>query len=185
MSRRSVIAAAAIVSLAAAVPAAAQHDRSFTPKKDAGAPVLLAKRTKTSGCKLGPTPDRKCSPGAYGTKLTQKVVCGSRFATGDYRDVPQSLKSAVERSYGLKLRRYGKTLEIDHIVSLELGGSNDIANLFPEKRDVAPGYKLKDKLENRLHDVVCTDHTMTLRQAQRAIARDWRTLYRKVFGVAP
>jgi hypothetical protein len=38
---------------------------------------------------------------------------------------------------------YGKTLEIDHIVSLDLGGSNDIANLFPEKRDVAPGYKLK------------------------------------------
>jgi hypothetical protein len=25
------------------------------------------------------------------------------------------------------------TLEIDHIVSLELGGSNDIANRFPEK----------------------------------------------------
>ena len=28
---------------------------------------------------------------------------------------------------------YGGTLEIDHIVSLEIGGSNDIANLFPEK----------------------------------------------------
>ncbi len=40
-----------------------------------------------------------------------------------------------------------------------MGGSNDIANLYPEKRDVAPGYKVKDKLENRLHDIVSTEHT--------------------------
>ena len=28
---------------------------------------------------------------------------------------------------------YGSSLEIDHIVSLELGGSNDIAILFPSR----------------------------------------------------
>ena len=44
---------------------------------------------------------------------------------------------------------YGSTLEIDHIVSLELGGSNDIANLYPEKLDAAPGYQVKDRLENK------------------------------------
>ena len=33
----------------------------------------------------------------------------------------------------------GRTLEIDHIVSLELGGSNDIANLYPEKATL-PGH---------------------------------------------
>lgn len=33
----------------------------------------------------------------------------------------------------------GYTLEIDHIVSLELGGSNDIANLYPERASPAPG----------------------------------------------
>jgi hypothetical protein len=33
---------------------------------------------------------------------------------------------------------YGKTLEINHIISLELGGSNYIANLFRVKRDVSP-----------------------------------------------
>jgi hypothetical protein len=36
-------------------------------------------------------------------------------------------------------KKYGKTLEIDHIVSLELGGSNDIANLYPERVDALPG----------------------------------------------
>src|SRR4051794_30613511 len=33
----------------------------FTP----GPTVLLAPRTKTSGCRLGANPDRRCSPGAY------------------------------------------------------------------------------------------------------------------------
>jgi hypothetical protein len=45
-----------------------------------------------------------------------------------------------------------------------LGGSS-VANLFPEKRDVSPGYTVKDKLENKLHDLVC-DWKMTLRAAQ-------------------
>jgi hypothetical protein len=62
--------------------------------------------------------------------------------------VPQSEKNPVEVEYGLAPKKYGKTLEIDRIVSLELGGSNDIANLIPEKVDAHPGYKVKDKLEN-------------------------------------
>jgi hypothetical protein len=50
---------------------------------------------------------------------------------------------------------------------------------------VAPGYIVKDALENRLHDIVCTEHAMTLRQVQRAIATNWETLFKKVYGVAP
>jgi hypothetical protein len=57
--------------------------------------------------------------------------------------VPTSEKHAVEVEYGLKPKSYGSTLEIDHIVSLELGGSNNIANLFPEKTSVHPGYWLR------------------------------------------
>ena len=81
-------------------------------------------------------------------------------------------------------RPYGTTLEIDHIVSLEIGGSNDIANLFPERVRPSPGYRVKDKLENKLHDLVC-DGAMTLRAAQRGIATNWQALYKKVFGEAP
>lgn len=81
-------------------------------------------------------------------------------------------------------RHYGRTLEIDHIVSLELGCSNAIANLFPERADAHPGYRAKDRLENALHDAVCRD-AMRLRTAQRGIATNWQRLYRKVFGAAP
>jgi hypothetical protein len=80
--------------------------------------------------------------------------------------------------------RTGSSLEIDHIISLQLGGSNDIANLYPEGLFANPGYRVKDKLENRLHDLVC-DGQMTLRTVQRGIAKGWQALYKKVYGVAP
>ncbi len=151
-----------------------------------GRTVRLQRATKTSGCRLAARPDRRCSPGAYYSRLTKAVICSSSFHTGAVRDVPQSEKYAVEQEYGLRAKLYGRTLEIDHIVSLELGGSNDIANLYPEEarfRNGSPGYRIKDKLENRLHDMVCAGQ-ISLRSAQRQIAADWEKLYRNVFGVA-
>ena len=50
------------------------------------------------------------------------------LSNGPIRNVPESEKFAVEQEYGLAAMQYGSTLEIDHIVSLEMGGSNDIAN---------------------------------------------------------
>ena len=149
-----------------------------------GETVLLGKRTKTSGCKLGANPDRHCSPGAYYSKLTGSVVCSPTFHTGSIRNVPQAEKHAVESEYGLAPRSYGSTLEIDHIVSLELGGSNEIANLFPEMANAGPGYHVKDRLENKLHDLVCSGQ-MNLRSAQRQIATNWQSLYKKVYGAVP
>jgi hypothetical protein len=99
-----------------------------------GATVLLARRTASSRCTRGPRPDRHCSPGAYYSRLTTAVICASSFRTGTIRNVPQSEKYAVEREYGMHPRLYGRSIEIDHIVSLELGGSNDIANLFPSRQ---------------------------------------------------
>ena len=45
-------------------------------------------------------------------------------------------------------------------------------------------YHIKDKLENKLHALVCGG-TMTLHAAQVGIERNWETLYKTVFGVAP
>ena len=81
-------------------------------------------------------------------------------------------------------RSYGRTIEIDHIVSLELGGSNDIANLYPE-----PGPARRATTSRTGSRTGCTTSSapgrMTLHAAQAGIASNWETLYRRVFGIAP
>ena len=149
-----------------------------------GRTVLLERPSRTRGCRLAALPDRRCSPGAYYSRLTKAVICSASFHTSSIRNVPQAEKYAVEREYGLPARLYGRTLEIDHIVSLEIGGSNNARNLYPEKANLpngSPGYHVKDRLENRLHAMVCAGE-IGLRSAQRQIASNWEALYRKVYG---
>jgi hypothetical protein len=182
-----VLALALPVAIASAAVPPGATNTSMTAAIDVGTTVLLTKKTKTSGCKLGALSDRRCSPGAYSSKLTKAVICSPSFRTGPIRNVPDSVKHQVEIEYGLEPKQYGSTLEIDHIVSLELGGSNDPANLFPEQAafpDSAPGYHVKDVLENAVHKAVCAGK-IGLRTAQRAIARNWELLYVKLLGVAP
>jgi hypothetical protein len=171
----------------AAVPPSATSTSMTATTIDVGSTVLLTKKTKTSGCKLGALSDRRCSPGAYSSKLTKTVICSPDFRTGPIRNVPDSVKHQVEIEYGLEPKQYGSTLEIDHIVSLELGGSNDPANLYPEEAtfpDHSPGYHVKDLLENAVHKAVCAGK-IGLRTAQRAISRNWELLYLKLLGIAP
>jgi hypothetical protein len=133
-------------------------------------------RTKTTGCKVrGPLPDPACTPGDLITPLvTREEVCVSGYSSG-VRDVPNSLKDKVYRTYGIKKHAPGE-YEIDHFVSLALGGSNDISNLFPEAAEPRPGYHEKDKVENYLIDQVC-EGTMSLEEAQILIATNWVEVY--------
>jgi hypothetical protein len=62
--------------------------------------------------------------------------------------------------------------EVDHLVSLELGGSNDLSNLWPEAAEPKPGFHEKDKVENYLHDQVCSG-ALSLEEAQTTIATNW------------
>jgi hypothetical protein len=93
-------------------------------------------------------------------------------------------KHAVEREYGLPAGHFGYALQIDHIVPVRVGGSNNIANLYPEEAafgDGSPGFPAKDRLETRLRALVCA-RRIELRSAQRQIAANWEKLYRKLFG---
>ncbi|MFZ1878602.1 MAG: hypothetical protein WAU41_00435 [Gaiellaceae bacterium] len=116
--------------------------------------------------------------------MTRAVICSSGFRTGTIRNVPQSEKYAVEIEYGMTARLYGRTIEIDHLISLELGGSNNIANIFPEPGSGSASYHVKDKLENRLHAMVCA-RQITLAAARQGIATNWEALYSRVYGTAP
>ena len=93
----------------------------------------------------------------------------------------RATKDEIYTAYGLTRHFDGENGEVDHLVSLELGGSNAASNLFPEAATPIPGSHEKDKLENRLHAEVCA-RTLTLRKAQREIAGDWVSAYHREFG---
>ena len=95
-------------------------------------------------------------------------IC-TRGYSRSVRNVPLSLKQSVYAEYGIDSHVSG-SYEVDHLVSLELGGNNSTANLWPE---LSAGYHEKDGIENRLHDAVCS-RSVSLRAAQHEIARDWR-----------
>jgi hypothetical protein len=143
--------------------------------------VALGPVTRTAGCRLrGPLPDPRCTPGARFAAATRSAVCRSGYAHS-VRNVPAATRQAVYRAYGLSRRFDGADGELDHLVSLELGGSNAAANLFPEAAAPRPGSHEKDRLENALHAEICSGR-LALSRAQRLIAVDWVAAYHVRFG---
>ena len=155
-----------------------------TPKTNTSAKVklgpyvMLAPVTQHTGCEIaGPLPDRDCTPGARFKYATKAKVCVKGYSK-QVRNVSAATKNAVYAAYGMTKHFNGTTGEVDHLVSLELGGSNSRSNLFPEAAAPTPGSHEKDKIENRLHNMVCAGR-MTLGTAQRTIAKDWVSAYDK------
>lgn len=145
---------------------------------------MLGHRTRMSGCRRSVLPDRRCSPGGYYSRLTRRVICASGFRTGSIRNVPQSEKFSVEREYRMAASYYGYSIEIDHVVPLELGGSNSIANLFPEPGSGRANYHVKDRAEDRAKAWVC-EGRLSLATARRGFATNWERLYRHLDGHSP
>jgi hypothetical protein len=99
-----------------------------------------------------------------------QTICVSGY-TATVRNVPQSEKDEVYREYGITSHAPGE-YEVDHLISLELGGSNDIKNLWPEPYAGPDNARTKDGMENRVHDDVCAGR-ITLAQGQDEIAHWW------------
>jgi hypothetical protein len=138
----------------------------------------LGKQTKTSGCAAhGGLPDSACTPGAIFPNATPQQICTYGY-TRSVRNVPYSEKDQAYAEYGIQYHSPGE-FEIDHLVPLELGGSNDSANLWPEAASPTPGFHQKDQVENYLHDQVCAG-AMSLKDAQTQIAANWIAVYNRM-----
>jgi hypothetical protein len=125
-------------------------------------------------------PDPRLTPGAALTTSIARV-CTPGYASR-VRNVPESEKDAVYARYGVAHVPYRH--EVDHLISLELGGSNAIANLWPEPYAGRWGARTKDVLEDRLHDLVCGGR-LRLAYAQRIEADNWVAAYRRYVGGTP
>ena len=125
-------------------------------------------------------PNRALTPGVVLTTRTRKV-CTPGYSSS-VRDVPASESDAVYARYHVVHAPYAH--EVDHLISLELGGSNAIGNLWPEPYAGAWGARTKDVLENRLHDLVCSG-VLSLPKAQHLEATNWVAAYRRFVGHPP
>ena len=140
----------------------------------------IGQRTKSSGCQAqGGLEDKACTPGAIFPNATKDQICQSGYSSS-VRNVPVSEKDQVYSEYGIQSHTTGQ-YEVDHLVSLELGGSNDIANLWPEAASPKPGFHEKDQVENYLHSQVCSG-AISLHDAQVEIANNWLNVYSQMSG---
>ena len=126
-------------------------------------------------------PNSKLTPGATST-LTVGDLCDPAFHTGTVRAVSLKEKREVCDTYEAA-NCPGQAWELDHLISLEIGGANVPANLWPQP--IAEARK-KDVIENALHKWVCgappSLRASRLLQAQSCIRTNW-TSCAKVMGV--
>ncbi len=124
----------------------------------------------------GALPKPALTPGAV-TQLTTAELCNgvrpSRLVTEDVRQ-------QVLRAYGME-RVSAAAYELDALVTPELGGSTDPANLWPQRyHSPVWNARVKDELERLLPEMVCRQE-ITLAQAQQEIATDWIGAYKRYF----
>ena len=149
----------------------------MTAHETRGTPVPSATHQDRRLQSQGGLHDSACTPGAIFATATKNAICQSGYARS-VRNVPTSEKNQVYAEYG-KTRHAPGQYEVDHLVSLELGGSNNIANLWPEAASPKPGFHEKDQVENYLHDQVCSG-AIPLKQAQIEIATNWLAVYNRM-----
>lgn len=122
-------------------------------------------------------PDPTLTPGDFFPDVTAVDVCTPRYATAA-RHVPRSERDAVFAAYGAP--QDASLYTLDHFIPLNLGGSDEITNLWPEPV-AAPGSHEKDKVEDYLHQQVCAG-AMSLDDAREAIRSDWYAIYLQIAG---
>ncbi len=123
-------------------------------------------------------PQPNLTPGATRPINTSQVCTpgpSDQMAT-----IPMTVRQAVFHEYGMD-RSQPREFEVDHLITPELGGTDDIRNLWPEPYATTEwNAHVKDELENHLRQLVC-DGKLDLPTAQRDIATNWISAYQKYF----
>jgi len=94
--------------------------------------------------------DLTVTPGQIDPTHDRAFLCSAAFHTGSIRNVTQSTKWKVSDEYGIARKECNKVnVEIDHLVPLEDGGTNDISNLLAQPRLPRPAALDQDILEDK------------------------------------
>lgn len=145
--------------------------------------ICLFASVAVNATDLPQKPNATLTPGAVNPAVTKEVLCVTNYVEGkdpqgkSVRNVSESRKKQVFAEYHVDPA--SSKFEVDHLISLELGGSNDIKNLWPQSYTTQPyNAYMKDKLENKLRKLICSGE-LDLAKAQKEIAADWILAYNK------
>lgn len=131
------------------------------------------------------------TPGVTRTPpLPVAQLCSTKWGK-DRRAVTEAMKLQVFHEYGftgdhdprLMPDAHGETAEIDHLISRENGGADDVKNLWVEPYAGPWNAHDKDRLENAEHADICSGKK-TPPQVWAEL-RDWEPSYVKEFGGPP
>jgi hypothetical protein len=179
-----------VLSTGGASAAAAIDCTGFNPKGDKPmqawspptAEACTPKSTTVEGVAY-PVPDPDCTPGAVNPTLKLSVLKRPTFRTACERNKATSAneKNGTYDWYGVghpaDNTGLTQTCELDHLISIEIGGADTLDNIWPEcgpagvKLD-ARFFKQKDEVENYLAAQVRAG-AMKLSDVQSGIARNW------------
>lgn len=127
----------------------------------------------------GPKPKSGITPGET-RPITIAEVCRNPDAQVVSDHIPEETRQRVFAAYGIKPAGPNQ-FEVDYLITPDLGGTESIRNLWPEPYSARWNARVKDKLEQRLHQLVCSGK-LDLPTAQHDIAADWIGAYKKYVG---
>ena len=127
-------------------------------------------------------PDPTLTPGAI-RSTDRDEICSTD--TRGLRHGSRARSDLIYDRYGIA-QSARMQFTLDHLVPLEIGGSDVVENLWPEPRRSLAGEwddTRKDQLERRLAILVCAGK-LDVREAQKAIAEDWAAAYEQFVGAS-
>lgn len=143
-------------------------------------------------------PDPILSPGCVLENRSIEVILAHGYTASaiggvKVRAVPLSVHRQVFVRYFGKVPDKPGLFEVDHVVSLELGGDNSVSNLFPQPYFTQWNARTKDRLENKLAslcraELLARGHeaaVAVLALFQKEIASNWTNAYKKYVGPSP
>ena len=134
-------------------------------------------------------PNPVLTPGAVNQLVNQSNIYSTICVSGYTKTIRPSsyytnkIKFTQLRSgYTLRGDTNPSNYEEDHLVPLEVGGDpTSVKNLFPEPWLTTWSAGKKDRLENKIHSLVCSG-AITLATGQKVFMTNWILGYQKYVG---
>jgi len=146
-----------------------------------GAAALVLAIGAASSVMAGGLPDARLTPGDV-LPVKAPQICRPGYAPSTLHALTPAewhkRRLLVFQAYGIG-KQQRDAYVINHLIPLEIGGSNEIANLWPLAKAGRWNTTRKAKLVRRLHKLVCSGR-LSLQEAQRETAADWIATYRNL-----